>query len=266
MSSRRLSRRRAAGRARNPEGSTGELRSAMTTMPAVRIRGTNTACVRLLLSTLLLVCLLLACSAPLTFERARIHQGICVGGGLGVTSSCGFGEAEPDTVEEEHWGLNLVSRRDVSAIGSISLFCGLSPSLALGARASTAFWRHSGSHLFWPLGYLQAIDLRAGLRTRVGGAGAFALDVGWPTVAECGYLHDFGNPLTLRAGLGVRGLDAAGVLHVPLGLVDGHLVLSTLFLWPSWHEVRAEFRIPSFSLGLGIGSVAAPWSEDGWPD
>jgi hypothetical protein len=202
------------------------------------------------LALLLAAGLLIRCSAPLIYERAAVQEGLSFSGGLGISSGTEWFDLLPDT----SWfneGPGIAPYWCVGTIGNISLLYGISPRFAMTARISMGPGWLADRTTIKTAQRNFLVDAELGAKVAFNEANAIAFGFGWPSIAELAYLHDFGDRFTLRTGLGVRGPDVAGIIHFPVGGMEGHLALSALapilgggIPW-----------IPSVTLGLGLGTA-----------
>lgn len=194
---------------------------------------------RVMIAGLLLVT---GCSIPL-YDRAEIVPGPTIGGGLSL--STGNGPSRYPDFWEGPVGLPYIDSY-LSIIGTFQVNYGISKRVGLLLQPSLG----AGQWLTGPTGSMLFYDIQLGAKFRTCEHSALQTTLGYSSLLDLLYLHDFNRNLTGTAGVGFRGislgLTAAYPLNRALNLyLAGNIVSG--WEWLKWAKQ------PAASLGIGFG-------------
>lgn len=203
---------------------------------------------RIIDGALILVSFFLSCSVPF-YERAKITKGFSGGIGLGVGSG--------RTVSGSTYpGPPFLPTFDyyMGGLGNIFLRYGFSEYFLLffQGSAGTGLWLTGPGGNVTTEKIPKLLDAQLGVKFRTGENDAIRLNIGYPSLLDFVYLHDFNSYLTGNIGLGARGLGVGIVKHNKISeMVIGHTSLNLLTGWEFFRGCPFRF-IPAISLGFGI--------------
>ncbi|MGQ9678826.1 MAG: hypothetical protein ACUVUD_06050 [bacterium] len=194
---------------------------------------------RLLLAGLLLIT---GCSIPF-YDRAEIVPGPTINGGVSLTT--GNWTSGHPTIWEGPFGLPYIDSY-LGITGTFRVNYGISERIGLLFQPSLG----AGKWLAGPTGQILIYDIQLGAKFRTSEHSALQTTLGYPSLLDLWYLHDFNQNLTGTAGIGFRGislgLTAAIPLKSPLHLyLAGNIVSG--WEWLKWAPQTAA------SLGMGLG-------------
>ncbi len=189
------------------------------------------------------ILLLVSCSVPV-YNRAEITTGPSLIGGLAVSTGwTGSGTQPVGNIRPPY--LDYYS----DILGTLGFRYGLSERLGLVFQGSVGTGRwltEPEESSYKPIIY----DVQVGAQVRTSRQGALLFTLGYPSIADLKYLHDFNRYLTAGIGIGTRGVALDLIGNLPLNqkltlFLSGNVTSGLIWLYPD--------PFPAFSLGAGIG-------------
>ena len=205
---------------------------------------------------IVVVVLFICCATPI-YERAAIQKGLLFGGGIGFNSG--------STISGPPSGDFPYIDRYIGGLGTLFLKYGFSEyfSLFLQINAGKGFWLtyvdQEVRNLYYPRQKNATFfDAQFGTKFSIGEEGEYGagrISIGYPSILDLCYLHDFNNSLTGDFGIGLRGLSLGLAHHYyPSEKVILHTAVNIAIGWEqfNYYGYSWEPHMPAINLGCCI--------------